>query len=103
MLAEALTEKPVGLGQPIEPGPTKPIEWVEVVAPGEKVLLVSGTEAVEVTILRYFFSPEGLKYQLKHEDPNVRWTIEASAVQPMNGVTKMIRYNPNTGEEQPVS
>lgn len=75
-------------------------EWIVVVAPGEKALLVSGTEASEVTIIGYFYTPQGLKYHLKHEDPGVRWTIEASAIQHLPGVTKTLLYNPLTGEEK---
>jgi hypothetical protein len=41
-----------------------------------------------------------LKFQLKHPDPEVRWTAEARCIQPVNGVTKMVLYNPNTDEEK---
>lgn len=96
-LAESLTEKSVQASDDL---PTP--EWMEVVAAGEKAVLVSGaTEALDVVVQGYFFTPQGLKYQLQHENPAIRWTIEAAALQPMHGVTKMLLYNPNTGEEKP--
>lgn len=77
-------------------------EWLEVIASGEKAIFVSGaTEATEVVVLKFFFTPQGLKYQLKHENPEVRWTVEARFIQPMSGVTKMVLYNPNSDEERP--
>ena len=75
---------------------------MEVVAPGEKAILVSGaTEAMDVVVQGFFFTPHGLKYQLEHEDPAIRWTVDAASLQPMNGVTKMLLYNPNTGDTKP--
>ena len=93
-LAEGLTSAPVqSVTAPIEMS-----EWIEVIAPNEKALLVSGTEATEVTVLEHFFTPQGLRYHLKSEDVTVRWTIEASLIQPASGITRMQLYNPNTGE-----
>ena len=99
-LTDSLTEKTTQQGQVLQQPAGSTSEWLEVVAPNEKVLLVSGTEASEATVTRYFFSPEGLKYQLLHENPGVVWTIKATDIQPLAGITKMLLYNPSSGEEK---
>jgi hypothetical protein len=74
---------------------------LEVIANGEPAIYVSdGTAATEVVVLNYFFTAQGLKCQLKHKKPEVRWTVEGHFIQPMNGVTKTVLYNPNTDEEK---
>lgn len=101
VIAELLTERPAGQQPQARVEQTATPEWIEVVAPGEKAIFVSGaTEAMDVVVQGYFFTPKGLKYQLQHEDPAIRWTVEAASLQPMNGVTKMLLYNPNSGEER---
>jgi DEAD/DEAH box helicase domain-containing protein len=92
-----LSEKSLSPGRSLDVDSQDTVEWVEVVAPRETAFLVTGTEAAEVKVIRYFFSPGGLKYQLKHENPEVRWTVEASMVQRIPAMTKILRYNPNTG------
>ena len=37
----------------------------------------------------------------RNDDPGVKWTVEAPHIQSMNGLTKMVLYNPNTDEEKP--
>lgn len=85
----------------LQPGLVEISEWIEVVAVNEKAMLLNGTEGQEVTILSYFLSPQGLRYQLQHDTPTIRWTVEATAIQPIPGITKMLLYNQNTGEEKP--
>jgi hypothetical protein len=100
-LANSLTEWAVTPTIPSTGALEATPEWLEVIARGEKAIHVSGgTEATEVEIVTYFFTPQGLKYELKHPTPGVRWTVEAPFIQPMNGITKIVFYNPNTGEEK---
>lgn len=99
-LAESLVSKSVDVGSFSAPARAADEGWVEVIAPAERALLLSGTEASEVTVMGYFYTPQGLKYQLKHENPTVRWTVEASAIQPLMGITKTVEYNQSTGEER---
>jgi DEAD/DEAH box helicase domain-containing protein len=100
--AESLTEQHIGVPAQSPASPVDTPEWIEVIAPNEKAILVSGaTEAMEIVVQSYFFTPQGLKYQLQHENPGIRWTVEAGALQSMNGVTRMVLYNPSTGEEKP--
>lgn len=102
ILADSLSERPVGAGTPVDTTPAATPEWLEVIASGETAIYVSNaTEATEVVVLKYFFTPEGLKYQLRHENAEVRWTVEGRFIQPMNGVTRTVLYNPNTDEEKP--
>lgn len=102
VLADSVTERAVGSGASVETVSASAPEWLEVIASGETAIYVSdGTSATEVIVLKYFFTPQGLKYQLNHEKPDVRWTVEGRFVQPMHGVTKTVLYNPNTDEEKP--
>ena len=102
VLADHLSERPVGPVTPVAGVLETTPEWLEVIVSGETAIYVSdGTEASEVEVLKCFFSPQGLKYELKHPTPGVRWTVGSPFIQPMNGITKMMLYNPNTGEEKP--
>lgn len=103
VFAESLAERPPVDGQTGGIDTALATEWIEVVAPGESALLVSETEAREVVVLRYFFTPAGIKYQLKHSEPTVHWVVEIGAIQPLSGTTRTVRYNPTTGDEQPMS
>jgi DEAD/DEAH box helicase domain-containing protein len=103
ILADSLNEKSLNTARSVETNPTEPPEWLEVVASGETAIYVSDTtQATEVVVLKYFFTPQGLKYQLKHENPEVRWTVEGPFIHPMSGITKTVFYNPNTDEEKPM-
>lgn len=77
--------------------------WITVIAPGETAVLQSPVEAVEVVILRYVPAPSGLKYRLRHSKETVEWTVDAASVSPINGQTKLIRYNTETGEEESIA
>jgi len=74
--------------------------WMSVIAPGETAIQILPTETREVTVIRYLFTPSGLKYRLKHPKETVEWTVEQALVSPVHGVTRMVRYNVDTGEEQ---
>lgn len=78
-------------------------EWIEVIAPGQKAVVVTESETIEVTVIKHVFTPTGLKYRLRHPKENVAWTIEAGAVTPINGETQLLRYNLDTGEEEGVA
>lgn len=77
-------------------------DWITVIAPNAKAMLCTPSENVEVTILRYLFTPTGLKYRLQHPRETVAWTVEQGAVTAINGETQFVRYNVETGEEEPL-
>jgi DEAD/DEAH box helicase domain-containing protein len=72
--------------------------WLEVVAPGETALHITGTDAIEVRVKGYLYTPQGLKYHL--HDREVRWIVEGSSIHPRPGLTRVSVYNPSTGEEK---
>lgn len=82
--------------------PTVQMTWLEVIAPNTKAYLITDSEVVEVTTMKYFFGPQGLKYRLKHESENVNWAVDGNFVQPIPGITTTVLYNPETGEEKAV-
>lgn len=78
-------------------------QWTVVIAPNERAMCGSGTGMKEVKVLRYRYTPQGLVYDLSPLEPGVdRYSAPARSVQPINGVTRQLRVNLVTGEEQSV-
>lgn len=92
--------------QSIEPQ-IKPLgvapEWVEVVAEGERAMYstVAGNE--EVVIKGYRYNPDGLTYEIVSNDPKLRRFVSTSAVHPLHGLTKLVKYNVYTGDLEPLT
>lgn len=76
--------------------------WVTVIAPGETAVYQNAAQSAEVQVIKHLFTPTGLKYRLKHVKDTVEWTVNASALQPINGQTRLLRYNLETGEEESI-
>ncbi|BCT66583.1 hypothetical protein [Nitrosospira sp. NRS527] len=74
--------------------------WVTVVAPDQPAICHDGQSHIneEVTVLKYLYTPQGIRYSLKALREGVNWQVTAAMVHPINGVTKLERYNINTGE-----
>ncbi len=72
---------------------------VEVVAAGERAMLVRGDEAAEVVIKRYRYTPEGLVYDIEDSRENLRRTVPATAIRPLVGETRTVRVDLVTGDE----
>jgi hypothetical protein len=99
-------------------------EWIHVIERKQSAMYLSGEAPAEVTVLDFRYTPHGLMYQLEplkgagysvRPDtgrvrgdttivPNqpAKWMVLASVVQPLAGVTRMIRYNVVTGVEGPI-
>jgi len=75
---------------------------VVVIAPGERAMYVNEDGTREVEVIGYRYTPQGLYYDLKHQQPDTRWSVPASAVQPIHEETRMIRVNLVTGETEPL-
>lgn len=73
---------------------------VTVVAPGETAVYTDSNGSREVTVLRCFYTPMGLQYQLAHPKPTVRWTVPADSVEPIHGLTRTVLFDLMTGEQQ---
>ena len=77
-------------------------DWATVIAPGQQaVYLENGGEEVQVIAFRY--TPQGPMYQLTSLQPDVKWMVSESSLQPINGVTELQEVNLITGETRPVS
>lgn len=96
-----------GLGSPQENdvavevlGGTTEQEWVTVIAPNQPAYCHDGQSHVneEVTVLRYLYTPQGIRYTLKAAKEGVQWQVSASMIRPIHGVTQYERYNVHTGE-----
>lgn len=79
--------------------------WKLVVKAGERAAFHDGTGHIneEVEIVRYFFSPAGLMYELRHKDPETKWQVAETFIKPIPGETRLESYNLNTGEVKEVS
>ena len=72
-------------------------EWYPVVRKGEKAMYVTGATSQEVIVVDYRFTPQGLMYELEAA-ANLLRMVKWDCIQPLHGVTKMVRYNAMTGE-----
>jgi DEAD/DEAH box helicase domain-containing protein len=88
---EAISEKWSGQASP-------DLNWVEVIAPGQRAMLRSGSEAGEVEVIAYRYTPQGLMYELVPRQPGVKWMVAANQVEPVYGETAMVPVNLTTGE-----
>jgi DEAD/DEAH box helicase domain-containing protein len=84
------------------PGSTQVVEnaatdWVHVIAPGERAMYLSGDGPLDVTVKGVRYTPQGLLYELESPKPG-RWMVVQSSVQPLNGETRLVRFNLTTGE-----
>lgn len=80
-------------------------EWKTVVAPDQVAICHDGQSHIneEVTVLRYIYTPQGIRYTLRAAKEGVQWQVSATMIRPINGVTLLEEYNVNTGETRPVS
>jgi hypothetical protein len=57
----------------------------------------------EVTVLRYIYTPQGIRYTLRAANQGIQWQVSATMLRSINGVTMLDEYNVNSGETRPVS
>jgi DEAD/DEAH box helicase domain-containing protein len=86
------------------PAPVSPAEgdWIVVISPGSKGVYVTEDGTVDVEVMAYRYTPQGLVYELVPQTPGTRWLVKASTVQPIHAETKMLRFNLVTGETQSI-
>lgn len=75
-------------------------DWKEVIAENQLALYNDGQVHIneQVTVLRYVYTPDGIKYFLKPKFSNSTWQVKYEFIRPIPGTTKLERYNINTGE-----
>ncbi len=91
--------------------------WVQLIARGEPAMYMHADGPIEVIVLDFRYTPNGIMYELENLRPpgfevrrdgthsevvakaQVKWMVLASHLQPIHGRTRMIRYNLVTGEE----
>ncbi|MDD5037018.1 MAG: DEAD/DEAH box helicase [Methylococcaceae bacterium] len=75
-------------------------DWISVIAPDQSAILYDGSahQGDEVKVLRYLYTPQGLRYELLCPKRDVKWIVSASIVRAINGVTRMLGYNLMSGE-----
>lgn len=72
---------------------------VEVVAAGERAMLVRAEETAEIVVKRWRYTPEGLVYDVEDKREGVRRTVPAAAVRALIGETRTLRVDLVSGEE----
>jgi hypothetical protein len=60
-------------------------------------MYLSGDGPLDVTVKGVRYTPQGLLYELESPKPG-RWMVVQSSVQPLNGETRLVRFNLTTGE-----
>lgn len=76
--------------------------WVTVIAGNQSAICDDGNSHVkeEVIVEGYIYTPQGIRYKLRHPKGGVQWQVTASMIHPINGsITE--QYNVNTGETRP--
>jgi DEAD/DEAH box helicase domain-containing protein len=101
----ALAQATEGIARaPVErPSPEVSVsdEWVVVIARGEQAIYFKAEASEEVLIKDFRYTPRGIVYDL---EPGGGWDtrrVPAEFVKPIRGVTRLILYNLETGEERP--
>jgi DEAD/DEAH box helicase domain-containing protein len=79
-------------------------DWISVIAPDQAAMLYDGSihQGDEIKVLRYLYTPQGLRYELQCPKRDVKWIVSASIVRPIYGSTRLLRYNLMSGEESDV-
>jgi DEAD/DEAH box helicase domain-containing protein len=72
-------------------------DWVEVIAPGERAVYLSDDGPLDVVVKDVRYTPQGLLYELESTKAG-RWMVVKPAVQPLNGETRLVRFNLTTGD-----
>ena len=74
--------------------------WLTVVRAGQRAAFHDGTSHIneDVEVIRYFFTPNGLTYELRHREQGTTWHVAHAFIKPIPGETKVEEYNINTGE-----
>jgi DEAD/DEAH box helicase domain-containing protein len=76
-------------------------DWVCVVAAGSKAMLLGSNGAEEVDVRGVRYTPQGLMYELTPPNDRIeRRMVRHEYVQAIHGVSRMIRMNLVTGEEE---
>jgi DEAD/DEAH box helicase domain-containing protein len=74
-------------------------DWVEAIASGENAVYLSADGPLEVRVLNYRYTPQGLMYELvPPKGCTGKWMVVSSAVRPIHGETLILRVNLVTGE-----
>lgn len=81
-------------------GPATAGDWIRVIAADQPAILHDGQahQNEEVTVLRYLYTPQGIRYVLRPPRVGVEWSVLAAMVRPIPGLTRVEEYNVNTGE-----
>jgi DEAD/DEAH box helicase domain-containing protein len=88
----------------LEAGSAPPASSDEVLlaAPGSTAMLLDGASGpVEVIVVGYRYTPQGLLYELAQDKPG-KWQVDVRRIQPIPSVTNLLRVNLVTGDEEPV-
>jgi DEAD/DEAH box helicase domain-containing protein len=74
--------------------------WITVVTSNQTAICHDGVSHIneEVIVLGYLYTPQGIRYKLRHPRDGVQWQVTASMIHPINGNTQLEQYNINTGE-----
>ncbi len=76
-------------------------DWVVTIAPGEQAMYRNDDGCHEVTVTGHRYTPRGLMIELQHRTPGTTWTVNVQRIEPIHGVSRLIRLNLMTGETAP--
>ncbi|MBX6754323.1 MAG: DEAD/DEAH box helicase [Thermorudis peleae] len=77
-------------------------DWFVVIARGEQAIYFKAEATEEVRVRDFRYTPKGIVYVLEPDNGWDTRLVPAEFIKPLNGTTKLIRWNVMTGEEQPL-
>jgi hypothetical protein len=75
-------------------------DWVATVASGERAMYRNDDGCQEVTVIGHRYTPRGLMLELAPIRAGTSWMVAAQCIEPINGITRLIRLNLMTGASE---
>jgi DEAD/DEAH box helicase domain-containing protein len=92
--------------QPSETTSEEPVEaggdYVITIGLGQPAMYRHEDGCQEVEVIGHRYTPKGLMLQLRSQDPMTNWMVMATHIEPIHGMTEMIRLNLVSGETEPL-
>ncbi|MFH1574234.1 MAG: hypothetical protein ABIG68_09640, partial [Acidobacteriota bacterium] len=73
-------------------------EWVITIEPGQPAIYRNDEGCHEVEVVGHRYTPKGLMLQLRPQKEGSTWLVSANHIEPVNGVTRLVRLNLMTGQ-----
>jgi DEAD/DEAH box helicase domain-containing protein len=77
-------------------------DFVITIAAGQQAIYRNEDGCQEVEVIGHRYTPRGLMLQLRSTDPGSSWMVSSQHIEPIHGITEMVRLNLITGQTGPL-